>query len=214
MTSVEFHFVLPTGVPLVNSEVEIQLARSAFKNIRSGIALPRQVTLQTDFEGKATLGLWPSTTLYYVSVQDSASEAYLSYKFLVPEAPDGTVLRLQDIVVDAPMSGVTYDNAALLVIQDAKANSRASELAAAASAVSAAASAASRGTYRGPKATEAAMFTITSPVIGDKVKRTDLSGQVFELIALPATTLINWLDYPIGTISASTYADDYATDYA
>lgn len=109
MTPVEFHFVLPTGVPLVNLTVEIQLARSSFSDGLDGITMPRPITAQTDAQGKVTVALWPSTTLYYVSVQDSSSEATLSYKFLVPEVSVGTVVRLQDIVVNVaplPVGGV------------------------------------------------------------------------------------------------------------
>lgn len=276
MTLVEFHFVLPTGDPFANSTVEILLAASSFSNARDGIAMPRPMEVQTDADGKVTVGLWPGTTMYYVSVQDTSSEAGLSYKFMVPEVAPGTVLRLQDIVIDAPMSGTFYDDAALLVIQSAKANSRASELAALASAASAAASlavmgthdatilaakdaaalsafnadasadsaaasavaaaaalavleAAIRPTYRGAMASEIAMFALTAPIIGDKVKRTDLNGQVFEVIAVPITVLDNWLAYGGGSTSGdeyaggdgttvgqypNEYAEDYAEDYA
>lgn len=143
MTPVEFHFVLPTGEPFANSAVEIQLARSSHSEALDGITVPRLIKATTDVEGKATVNLWPSTTLYYVQVQDSVSEAGLLYKFIVPSVTAGTTLRLQDIVVDAPMSGVTYDDAALLTILDSKANASASAIAAAASAAAAAAAAAS-----------------------------------------------------------------------
>lgn len=141
MTPVEFHFVLPTGEPFANSTVEIQLARSSYSGALDGVTVPRLITFETDGDGRATLELWPSTTLYYVNVQDSISEAGLSYKFIVPEVSEGTTLRLQDIVVDAPMSGVTYDDAALLAILDSKANAAASAIAASVSAAEAAASA-------------------------------------------------------------------------
>ncbi len=134
MTPVEFHFVLPNGEPFANSSVQIQLAASSYTTARDGIAVPREINFVTDGDGRARLELWPSTTLYYVSVEDAVSDAGLSYKFIVPEVSPGTVVRLQDIVIDAPMSGTFYDDAALLIIQDAKANALASANAAAASA--------------------------------------------------------------------------------
>lgn len=143
MTPVEFHFVLPTGVPLANSLVQIQLSQSAYADAHDGIVLPREMSVTTDVDGKATLSLWPNNTLYYVTVQDTESEAGLAYKFIVPEVPLGTTVRLQDIVVPSPAPAIGYDDATLLLVLDAKANSRASELAAAASATAAAASAAS-----------------------------------------------------------------------
>ena len=56
-----------------------------------------------------------------------------------------------------------------------------------------------RGVYRGVMATEAEMLALSNPVIGDKVQRTDLLGQVLELVALPATDIINWLFYGAGS---------------
>jgi len=143
MTPVEFHFVLPTGEPLANMAAEIQLAYSTYSDLTDGVAMPRPIKVITDVDGKVTVGLWPSTTFYYVTVQDTESEAGLSYKFLVTEAAPGMTLRLQDIIVDgtAP-AGATFENAIVLSVMEAKANARASELAAAASATAAAASAA------------------------------------------------------------------------
>lgn len=120
-TSVEFHFVLPTGEPVANAPVEVQLARASFNDDDSGVAMPRPITVNTDEDGKAVLELWPSDTLYFVTVLDTASEAGISYKFLVPEVAPGTTVRLQDLVVDLPPAGTTYDVATLLAIQSAKA---------------------------------------------------------------------------------------------
>ncbi len=73
-----------------------------------------------------------------------------------------------------------------------------------------------RGVYRGLMESEALMLALSNPVIGDKVKRSDLEGQVFEVIALPATNINNWLMYGGGSASSSLdqFADDYATEYA
>jgi Collagen triple helix repeat (20 copies) len=141
MTPVLFHFVTPTGSPVANTVIEIQLSRSAFDAEDSGVLLPRLVTATTDVDGKATVNLWPHAALYYVSVLDTESDAGLSYKFLVPEVVPGVSVRLQDIVVVGEMSTTHYDTAALLVIQDAKTSTLTSATAAAASALSAAADA-------------------------------------------------------------------------
>jgi hypothetical protein len=148
MTPVQFHFVLPDGSPFANAPIEVQLAAATYNdNTDTGVAVPRLLTAVTDSNGKATLNLFPSTTLYYVSVMDPASDAGLSYKFLVPEVSPGTTLQLQDLVVDAPMSGTFYDDAALLAIQNSKANAQASAIAAAASAATASAQAVNVGQY-------------------------------------------------------------------
>lgn len=139
MTPVLFHFVTPAGVPLANALVEVQLSRAAFDIETSGVLMPRLVEGTTDADGRLTLALWAHAAPYIVSVQDPVSDAGLSYKFFVPEqtAP----VRLQDIVIDGPMSNTTYDEAALIVIHAAKASALTSQTAAAASADSAAASA-------------------------------------------------------------------------
>lgn len=130
MTPVEFKFVLPTGEPMANATVDIKLGRASHTGSLTGITMPRPITVQTDAAGKAVLSLWPSATAYFVEVLDAASEAGIFYKFLVPEVAPGVTVRLQDLVVDAPMSGVFYDDAALLAIHNSKVNARASELAA------------------------------------------------------------------------------------
>lgn len=120
MTPVLFHFVKPTGDPVANTAIEIQLAKSTFDTEDSGVLLPSLVTATTDVDGRATVNLWPSDTMYYVTVMDPDSDAGLSYKFLVPEVTPGSEVRLQDIVVVGEMSPVFYDEAALIAIQNTK----------------------------------------------------------------------------------------------
>ena len=139
MTPVLFHFVTPKGEPLANALVEVQLSKTAFDTVVSGVVMPRLVEGTTDADGRLTLSLWANDAPYIVSVQDPQSEAGLSYKFYVPV--QATPVRLQDIVVVGVMSTATYDEAALLVIQSAKASALTSQIAAAASAASAAANA-------------------------------------------------------------------------
>jgi hypothetical protein len=123
MTPVNFHFLAPNGVPLADAIVEIQLSKAGYDDEVDGVVVPRLVTAVTDEFGQVTVPLQPSTTLYYVTVEDTASEAAVFYKFYVPVLTDEDAsVRLQDIIVDATMSGTTYDEAALLVIHDAKAN--------------------------------------------------------------------------------------------
>lgn len=138
MTPVELKLVSPKGDPIANTSVLIQLSRSGFSDDTVGVILPRPVTVQTDDQGEALVSLLPSDSLYFIEVSDSESEAGIFYKFIVPEVPEGTSVRLQDIVIDGPMSGTNYDEAALAAIASSKVNSRASELAAAASAAQAA----------------------------------------------------------------------------
>lgn len=132
MTPVDFHFVTPEGNPFVNAAVEIQLSRATFDETISGIVMPRPLQATTDEDGKCTVELWPSNRTYFVTVEDSQSEAALFYKFIVPvlEVP-GTHVRLQDIVIDGEISEVTYDEAAIAAIQQAKASALASMVSAA-----------------------------------------------------------------------------------
>jgi hypothetical protein len=59
--------------------------------------------------------------MYYVTAVDPVSDMAVSYKFYVPELPEGlTSVRLQDIIVDGPVSTTPYDEAALLVIHGVK----------------------------------------------------------------------------------------------
>jgi hypothetical protein len=148
MTPVEFHFVTPRGVPISNAEVEIQLLRSAFDIEDSGVLMPRLVIATTGTNGKVTVDLWSTTTMYQVRVLDTESEAGLFYKFYVPEmGVPGTVVRLQDIVVDVEMENTSFADAVLVQILDAKVNALAAQQAAQASATQAAASAQGVNTF-------------------------------------------------------------------
>ena len=119
MTPILFHFLTPTGIPLANARVEIQLSRSDYNEVLPGVIMPRLVEATTDEDGKATVELAPCDTLYHVTVYDTATEAALHYVFYVPESD--VPVRLQDTVVDAAMSNTTYDEAALIVINNTKA---------------------------------------------------------------------------------------------
>lgn len=123
MTPIEFHFVSPDGTPIANTEIEIQLAKSAFDNETSGVLMPRPIFVDTDAQGKATVPLWPNPSMYYVSVYDRRSAAGLSYKFLVPETEPGITLRLQDIVVQGPAPVDPWEDAVILQVLEAKASS-------------------------------------------------------------------------------------------
>lgn len=127
LTQVLFNFVTPAGVPLKGAFVEIQLAQSTYDEHRTGVLMPRLVEVVTDENGDASAMLWPNNTLYYLTVTDTDSDAALSYKFYVPTMGVDLPVRLQDIVVDKEMSGKSYDEAALLVIHDAKANTLAAQ---------------------------------------------------------------------------------------
>lgn len=153
MTPVLFHFVSPAGVPLANTVIEIQLAKSAIDTGEEGILMPSLVTAITDVDGRATVNLAPSETLYYVTVLDVAADSGLSHKFLVPVVTPGLQVRLQDIVIVGEMSTTTYDEAALLVIQNAKALTLTYQIAAAASATAAASA---------KTAVDAAMVNVTA----------------------------------------------------
>lgn len=123
LTSVEFYFVAPDGGPVKNTAVTIQLANGGFDKDVPGVIMPREIIRTTDAEGKVIVPLQPSETVYYVTVEDSESFAALSYKFYVPTLDNPTdIVRLQDIIVDAEMGPISYDQAALLIIQEVKAN--------------------------------------------------------------------------------------------
>jgi len=139
MTPVVFHFLTPDGEPLGNTDVEIQLTRSTFDDVESGVLMPRPLVATTNEDGKVTVPLQPGDLPYIVSVYDSASEAALSYKFYVPllEAPN-TEYRLQDLIVEGNLSTTPWDTEAVQLILQAKANAMASQSAAAESAEEAA----------------------------------------------------------------------------
>ena len=185
-TKVEFHIVLPTGIPAANTDIEIQLAQAAY-GADDGITMPRPVTVTTDDQGRVAVELWPSTTLYYLTAYDAASDASIYYKFLVPTLPAGSAVRFQDIVIDAPMSGATYDDAALLAIFDAKANARASELGAKTSADTAAGSATSANVDSGLAHTAAA--AAASSASSAQVSASSAAQSATLAAAIAATTV-------------------------
>lgn len=121
MTPVEFCFLTPDGKPLVGAEFEVQLSESAYNTIDTGVLMPRIVSAKTDLEGKAQLLLWPSTELYYLSMQDSESDAGIGFKFIVP-AVDGATeyVRFQDIIVETGLKPGDFDVELLSSILSAK----------------------------------------------------------------------------------------------
>lgn len=122
LTPIEFFFVAPNGAPVANTPVSIQLAKAGYDIDVPGVVMPREILVNTDERGRVTVGLQPSETEYYVTVEDNESLAELSYKFYVPAVDDANdVVRLQDIIVDGSMGNISYDEAALLVIQESKA---------------------------------------------------------------------------------------------
>lgn len=121
MTPVEFHFITPTGIPIANTPIEIQLSRSSFDETITGVLMPRLETAITDAQGKATVNLWPNALPYYVSLYDTITDAGLFYKFIVPTVAPGEVKRLQDLVIVGEMSPAYYDEAALAVIHATRA---------------------------------------------------------------------------------------------
>ena len=131
MTPVEFRFLTPTGNPISNALIEIQLTKGVIEDLYPGVVMPRLITVTTDNEGSVVVDLYPSDIPYMVSVYDSESDAGLFYKFFVPELAAGvTQVRLQDIIVDREMSNTSYDEAALLSIHNAKSNAIAASTAA------------------------------------------------------------------------------------
>jgi hypothetical protein len=148
MTPVEFHFVTPKGVPISNAEVEIQLLKSGFDIEDSGVLMPRLVIATTGTNGKVTVDLWSTTTMYQVRVFDTESDAGLFYKFYVPEMDvPGTVVRLQDIVVDVEMENTSFADAVLVQVLTARTNALSAKIAAETAATQAAASAQGVNTF-------------------------------------------------------------------
>lgn len=119
-TTVECLFVSPTGEPMVDSLVEIQPTKSGFTDELDGIVMPNLVTATTDAAGQCIVELWPSPVPYAVSCFDRNSDAGLSYKILVPVVASGSVVRLQDLVIQGSLPQAPYDQAALASINAAK----------------------------------------------------------------------------------------------
>ena len=156
LTPVSFSFITPKGDPVRNTTVEIQLAKAGFDDDITGVIMPRPILALTDENGEVTVPLAASPTLYYATVVDKESEAALSYKFLVPVLDIPGEVRFQDIVIVGTLPNTSYDEAALLVIHDAKANAMAAQVAAMAAAVDAVAAADSVEEFSGVAQTAAA----------------------------------------------------------
>lgn len=134
MTPVEFHFITPSGDPIVGATVEIQLAKSSADAEDNGILMPRLITAITERDGKVTVPLESSSQIYHVVAVDPLSEASLYYKARVPDLGVGqTFVRFQDIV-DTSAPDVPYDQQILLMIQAARDSAIAAAAAAATSA--------------------------------------------------------------------------------
>lgn len=99
LTPIEFTFVLPTGIPVIDARVELQLTGSGFNSDMTGILMPRPFEIILDSEGKATLPLWPTSREYVVTAEDNLSEAVIVHRFIVPAVSVGTTLRLQDLIL-------------------------------------------------------------------------------------------------------------------
>ena len=137
-TLVEFRFITPEGVPIKESEFEIQLRTADSNEGIKGVMMPRLIRAVTDNDGTAIVDLIACDTLYYVTMSDPVSDVSLAYKFYVPQMDDPTtVVRLQDIVVQGELPPLPYDQAALLTILNAKATAVAAKVAAEAAAAEA-----------------------------------------------------------------------------
>ena len=137
MTPIEYHFIAPDGEPIANTDVEFILLAPAFDPQEPGILLPRVVVVTTNALGKGVVNLASVDVQYQVVIYDLRSDAALSYKFYVPDPTPGLTFRLQDLIVAGPISETTYDEAAILAIQNAKVNAMAAAAAAEASKVAA-----------------------------------------------------------------------------
>lgn len=131
MTPVKFEFFEPDGAPMANVTFEIRMAKSGFLEAVDGIVMPDTVLATTDAEGKVTVMLAPSSSLYYLKVinEDVTTDEEccvpgIFYKFYVPVSQ--TEVRVQDLIMDPPPSTTAWDEAAILIILEAKASSKAS----------------------------------------------------------------------------------------
>ena len=140
MTPVTFEFNWPDGSPLADAEFTVTTRRAGFIDPVDGITLPDEVTGTLDAEGKATLLLQPSSALYYLVLRTKPEDpledpcgatGVVNYKFYVPDSV--LPVRAQDIIMDPPPSTKAWDEAAMLLILDAKVHSAQSAAAALAS---------------------------------------------------------------------------------
>ena len=127
MTPVKFEFLGPDGAPIANQSFEIKLPKSGFMDASDGVVMPDTLTPTTDADGTVTIPLAPSSTPYFLKmisddlVEDECCQPGIYFKFYVPvlEAPV-TEARFQDLIIDPPPSTKAYDEAALLIIINAK----------------------------------------------------------------------------------------------
>lgn len=118
MTLVRFHFVAPDGQPIANGKIEVRLTEAGFRNVPSGIVIPRVLTTETDEDGRAELELLPlPDQSYQVRAFDNLSNRRAQYTFSVPET-DVEFVRLQDLVMVPPPSAKPYDEALVAAIQE------------------------------------------------------------------------------------------------
>lgn len=213
MTPVEFHFITPSGVPIVNATIEVQISQAGYDAITPGILMPRLLTVNTDALGKATISLVPSDIMYFVTAFDPLSDAALFYKFIVPPlAPGLTFVRLQDILVEGPLPQTPYDEAALLTILTVKANTLAAAAAAEASATTAVNAAATVGDAAAEAATATAQAVIAVTNAG--LTDADATQTNLDRIATAADRVQTGLDRGVTTADRVQTALDAAATAA
>lgn len=154
MTQVDFHFIAPDGAPIANGQVDVRLAGEAFRNVESGVVVPRVLRETTDAEGRLSLDLWPlEAAEYTVTALDLESGRRARYSFYVPESE--VPVRMQDLVMLQPPSPKKYDEASIAAIQAERLLSQDAVSAAQAEASSAAMSATSASGSASTAQTEA-----------------------------------------------------------
>lgn len=124
MTKIAMRFVTTTDIPIGNALVAIRLTRSDYEEKTSGVLMPRLEEFHTDADGFLQVDLMPATHLYHVTVYDTVQDIAIHHDFIVPSVEDlNTILMLPDLIVppDTVLSSVPYDEAALNVIVQAKA---------------------------------------------------------------------------------------------
>lgn len=148
-TTVLFQFSTPDGQPIADTEFVVTLRKAAFHNSEQGLIYPEDVVGVTDTMGQASLELKPANKPYYLSMDlngheyaDACQGGAFRWRFYVPVSEHPVSVR--DLIVTDPTWSQTWDEEALQIIIDAKANAqasadraKASEIAAAASAVQA-----------------------------------------------------------------------------
>jgi hypothetical protein len=197
MTPVLFSFITPTGSPIANTEALIQLSKSGFDEVDTGVVMPREIVATTDENGNVTVNLWPSSIMYHLTMTDPLSDVALHYKFYVPFT-DEMPVRLQDIVVDLPVSTTTYDEQAIYQILTYKSLAGASAIAAGLSEIAAAASAAeavAQVTFIGDSVTDtAANVAAAQQALSDTETAADAGAASAVASAASAVVAGTWAD--------------------